>query len=202
MTFYFSTEAEMYMMSGMLFFYDYRVLIRDLIAAFLGYMAWRNYKDFNSTEIEPWTNAQLKYEIVYYVHRTYLDYNKWKCVHHVLSLGLLYWAWAFQTALSTTFFFASISNCFMALMQKHPNKITKFSFAVSFFIARIVYGQWIMYRLIRLPVRGSERIIMPMLWVLYVMQWWWFHQIVRHVKRVFKVVEGSSVNGSSVEARG
>jgi hypothetical protein len=192
----------MYMLSGMLFLYEYRVLIGDLIAAFLGFMAWQNYRDFNSTEMEAWTNIQLKYEIAYYIHRTYLDYNNWRCVHHILCLGFLYWGWAFKTALSTCFFFSSISNSFMALMQKHPNKFTKVSFAASFFVARIVYGQWIMYRLTGLPVSGSERVIMPMLWTLYVMQWWWFHQIVRHVKRAFKVVDGSSVNGSGVASRG
>ena len=196
MTFYNnSPEAELAMTRSLTTLYEYRWIILDMIAAFLGYMAWQNYKDFNSTEADTWTMIQLNYETAYYIHRTYLDYNKWRAVHHVLCLGYLYWGWAFKTALSTAFYFSALSNCFMGLMQKHPNKFTKISFAISFFISRILYGTWIMWKTSRLPVHGSQVAIIPMTWTIYFMQWWWFWRIALHVKKAFKVTDGLTVNG-------
>ena len=200
MTFYNnSPEAELAMMRSLTMLYEYRVIMFDIIAAFLGYMAWQNYKDFNSTKGDTWTMIQLNYETAYYVHRTYLDYNKWRAVHHVLCLGYLYWGWAFKTALSTAFYFSALSNCFMGLMQKHPNKFTKISFAISFVISRILYGTWIMWKITGLPVRGSQALVIPMTGTIYVMQWWWLWRIALHVKKAFKVTGGSTVNGGGAE---
>lgn len=180
---YFGEYAETVALEGMLFMYEYREILCDLVAAFLGYMAWQNYTDFASTEYEPWRNSHVKYEVGYYLHRTYLDYNNWKSIHHLLCLGYMYWGWAFKAALSTSFFFGSVSNCFLGLMQKHPSMLTKVSFAGSFFVTRILYGTWIIVRINQLPVRGTERIILPMTWGLYAMQWWWFRKVYRAVCR-------------------
>jgi hypothetical protein len=195
MTIYRGHYADIAGLEGMRTIYEYRFLLGDLMAAFLGYMAWRNYKDFDSTESDPWTMIQLNYETAYYIHRTYLDYNKWRVVHHVLCLGYLYWGWVFKTALSTGFFFSAVSNSFMALMQKHPNKFTKISFAISFLVARLFIGTWVMWRVARLPVQGSEAVIIPMTGTIYVMQWWWARQIYRHVKKAFKAPDLEYLNG-------
>jgi hypothetical protein len=195
MTLHVGPYADRVGMEGLLVLYEYRFFLGDLVAALLGWAAWQNYKDYNSTEPEPWQMIQLRYETVYYIHRTYLDYNRWRAVHHVLCLGYLYWGWVFKTALSTAFYFSALSNCPMALMQKHPNKFTKISFAISFFVARLVYGTWVMWGVMGLPVRGSEAIIVPMAASLYVMQWWWGLQIYRHVKKAFKAPDLEYLNG-------
>jgi hypothetical protein len=186
MTFYTGPVAERAMMDGMILMYEYRDLIFDLIAFVLGYMAWCNFKDFNSTEQDVWTGIQLRYETLYYIRGAILDYNKWRVVHHVLCLGYLYWGWAFKTALSTAFYFSAVSNCWLALMQKHPNKFTKVAFAVSFVIARIIYGTWLMKNILYLPVKGSQVLVIPMTGTIYVMQWWWLYAIGRHVRKAFK----------------
>jgi hypothetical protein len=186
MTIYRGHYADIAGLEGMRVIYEYRFLLGDLMAAFLGYMAWRNYKDYSSTEVEPWQMVQLRYETAYYIHRTYLDYNKWRVVHHILCLGYLYWGWVFKTALSVAFYCSALSNCPMALMQKHSNKFTKISFAISFFMSRLVWGTWIMWKIRSLPVKGSEVIIVPMTGAIYVMQWWWARQIYRHIKKAFK----------------
>ena len=195
MTFHLGPYADRVGMEGLLILYEYRFLLGDLMASLLGYMAWRNYKDYNSTEIEPWQMPYLRYETAYYIHRTYLDYNKWRVVHHILCLGYLYWGWAFKTALCTGFFCSTLSNCPMALMQKHSNKFTKILFAISFFIARLVWGTWIIWKICQLPVKGSEVIIVPMTGAIYLMQWWWALRISIHVKKAFKVPDLEHING-------
>lgn len=76
MTLYRGPEAEKAMIAGMLVVYEYRDLVMDMMATFLGYMSWRQYKDFNSQEINTWNNLQLKYEILYYIWRTGLDLKR------------------------------------------------------------------------------------------------------------------------------
>ena len=191
MTLYVGEWAESAMFEGMLVLYEYRALLMDLMATLLGYLAWRDYTEFNN-QIVPyasWTAVQLYYETLYYIRYTIADMNKARCFHHVLCLGFLYFGWAFKTALSTTFFFSSTSNCFLALMQKHPNAVTKVAFGASFVVARIIIGTWIITNLLQLPVQGSERALIPMTSTLYVMQWWWLKQIVRHVQKGFKHTE-------------
>ncbi|BAT22340.1 hypothetical protein [Yellowstone lake phycodnavirus 2] len=178
MTLYRGPEAEKAMIAGMLVVYEYRDLVMDMMATFLGYMSWRQYKDFNSQEINTWNNLQLKYEILYYIWRTGLDLKKKdKLVHHLMCLGYLYFGWPFKTALSTAFYFASISNCFLAITQKHPNNVTKISFAMSFVVYRIIYGTWIMKGVAKLPVKGSETLIIPMTGTVYALQWMWLRKI-------------------------
>lgn len=184
MTLYRGPEAEKAMVAGMLTLYEYKDLLMDLAAVFLGYMSWRQYKDFNSQEAHLWTVLQLKYEILYYIWRTGVDFKmKDKLVHHVMCLGYLYFGWNFKTALSTAFYFASTSNCFLALMMKHPNKMTKISFAVSFFISRIVVGTWVMMNVAKLPVKGSEIMVIPMTGTVYALQWVWLRKIALKASR-------------------
>jgi hypothetical protein len=83
----------------------------------------------------------------------------------------------------------------MALMQKHSNKFTKILFAISFFIARLVWGTWIIWKICQLPVKGSEVIIVPMTGAIYLMQWWWALRISIHVKKAFKVPDLEHING-------
>lgn len=193
MTMYSGREAELAFAASFALVHEYRVLLRDLVAAFLGYMAWLNFKDFNSREREPWAVAQLNYEVVYYLHRLYLDRaDALHTAHHVLCLGYLYTGWAFKTALATSFYFGSVSNCFMSLMQKHRNNFTKLSFAVAFFVARLVYGTWIMWRVAHLPAQGREVLLKPMASAVYVMQWWWGLHIFGRLKKTWhKYLNGS-----------
>lgn len=185
------------MISGMLIIAHYHELLMDVVAAFLGYMAWQQCVDFNSRDVEmaSWIGAQLVYEIMYYSRGMIIDTAASKRLHHAMCLGYLYFGWTFKTALSNSFFFASISNCFLSLMQAHPNLFTKLSFAVSFVLMRIVVGTWIMKKVLWLPAKGSEIVVIPMTAVLYVMQWWWLRKIIRRIKKAFKVSFSLEHNG-------
>ena len=187
MTLYRGEAAEKAMTDGLLTCWDHREIVADLVACALGYMSWRQYTDFNSQEVHLWNNLQLKYEILYYILRTGIDLRrKEKLIHHLMCLGYLYFGWNFKTALSTAFFFASTSNCFLGIMQKYPNTATKISFAISFFISRIIYGTWIMKNITRLPVSGSSVAVVPMTGTVYLLNLWWARKIANKVLGAFK----------------
>jgi hypothetical protein len=175
MTPYRGPYAEQAMFDGMMVVYENADILSDSLAVLLGYMAWRQYDDFNNQIGTPWTILQLNYEILYYLLRSVIDFkNKDKFIHHILCLGYLYFGWNFKTALSTSFYFASTSNLFLSIMMKHPNKFTKISFAVSFLISRIIIGSWVMMKVLYLPVKG---VFVPITGTIYGMQWWWLKKI-------------------------
>ena len=191
MTVYRGEAAEKAMTAGLAVFWDHHEIVADVVACALGYMSWRQYTDFNSQEVHVWNNLQLKYEILYYLWRTGADFKqKAKLVHHMMCLGYLYFGWDFKTALSTAFFFASTSNCFLGLVQKYPNNATKISFAISFFISRIIYGTWIMKSITKLPVSGSSVAVVPMTGTVYMLNLWWARKI------AVKVLNAIRSNGS------
>lgn len=197
MTLYRGPEAEKAMMAGMLVAYEYSELMGDMTAMFLGYKAWQHYTDFNSQEVvvHPWVSLQLKYEILYYIWGVFRDLKKKdSLIHHIMCLGYLYFGWQFKMALSTSFYFASISNLFMSLMRKHPNKLTKLSFATSFVIARIGIGSWVMKKVLGLPVTGKSVAIVPMTGTVYVLQWFW-------LKKIIKLAIRSMSNGGGTAGR-
>ena len=190
-TVYRGEAAEKAMTTGLVIFWDHREIVADMVACALGYMSWRQYTDFNSQEVHVWNNLQLKYEILYYLWRTGVDFKqKAKLVHHMMCLGYLYFGWDFKTALSTAFFFASTSNCFLGIVQKYPNNATKISFAISFFISRIIYGTWVMKSITKLPVSGSSMAVVPMTGTVYMLNLWWARKI------AVKVLKALKSNGS------
>ena len=177
-TLYRGPHAEKAMVDGMLVVYEHSDILADSVAVLLGYMAWRQYNDFNSEIAHTWTILQLKYEIMYYFLKSGLDFKKKdRFIHHILCLGYLYFGWKFKTALSTSFYFASTSNFFLSIMMKYPNKFTQISFVISFIIARIIIGSWLMMKVLYLPVSGRSTAIIPMTSTIYVMQWWWLKRI-------------------------
>jgi hypothetical protein len=174
-TIYRGRDAEMAMISGMMFVYEYSELMMDITATLLGYMAWRQYTDYNNQKATLPISIQLNYEIMYYTIGFVRDFNSnLKCLHHTLALSYIYFAWQFKTAVSTSLFFGSISTCFLTLMMKHPNQVTKISFALSFVIIRIIVGAWSMKKTLELP---DGYAIVPITGSLYIMQWWWLKKI-------------------------
>lgn len=175
MTPYRGPYAEQAMFDGMMVAYEHSDILSDSMAVLLGYMAWRQYIDFNNQIASLWTNLHLSYEIMYYLIRTGIDYKKKdKFIHHILCLIYMYLGWDFKTALSTSFYFASTSNCFLSVMMKYPNKFTKISFGVSFLLSRIILGTWIMMKVSYLPIKGM---FIPITGTIYGMQWWWLKKI-------------------------
>jgi hypothetical protein len=175
-TLYRGPEAENAMIVGMLTVYEYSELLMDLTATLLGYIAWRQYMDYNNQIATLAITIQLNYEILYYITGFVRDLDsKLKCLHHILALSYIYFGWQFKTAVSTSLFFGSISTCFLTLMLKHPGTVTKISFAVSFVVMRIIIGAWSMKKTLELP--GGSGAIIPITGSLYVMQWWWLRKI-------------------------
>jgi hypothetical protein len=178
-TVYTGSEAEMSMMLG----YEYRELLVDVVSCFLGYLAWRDYTNFYVTErsalLWTWTGIHVRYEVMYYIMRLIVDLEQW--FHHVLSLGFLYFAWPCQAGISMTLFIFGLSNPALSLVQKHETKLTKIGFAISFFMARIVGGTWLMKKLYDAPTNGvSTHVVYPLVPIvgsLYLMQWWWLIKI-------------------------
>jgi hypothetical protein len=178
MTPYRGPYAEQAMFDGMMVVYENADILADSMAVLLGYMAWRQYDDFNNQIASPWANLQLKYEVMYYLVKTGLDYKKKdRFIHHILCLGYMYLGWNFKSALSFSFYFASTSNIFLSVMMKYPNIFTQICFAVSFLISRIIIGSWLMMKVLYLPVSGVSTAVIPMTGTIYVMQWWWLKKI-------------------------
>jgi hypothetical protein len=175
-TLYRGPEAEKVMIAGMLTVYEYSELLSDMTATLLGYMAWRESTDYNNQIATLPITIQLNYEILYYIAGFVRDLDsKLKCLHHILALSYIYFGWQFKTAVSTSLFFGSISTCFLTVMLKHPNKVTKISFAASFVVMRIIIGAWSMKKTLELPGSGA---VIPITGSLYVMQWWWLRKII------------------------
>ena len=187
MTMYRGAYAEKAMTDGMMTCYEYREFLIDVFGCFLGYLAWRDYENFYTTGAPPpfWVGVHVRYEVLYYVCRLIFDLNKW--LHHMLSLGFLYFAWPCQVGISTTLFIFGLSNPALALAQKHKTRETKIAFGVSFFASRIVGGTWLMKKLYDAPSAGVSTAVVYPLWPilgsLYAMQWWWLRKIYLHAKR-------------------
>lgn len=191
---YSGPDAEKAMIAGMLVVYEYSELLMDLTATLLGYIAWRQYTYYNNQVATLAITTQLNYEILYYAIGFVRDLDsKLKCLHHTLALSYIYFGWQFKTAVSTSLFFGSISTCFLTLMMKHPNTVTKISFAVSFVIMRIIIGAWSMKKTLELPGSGA---VIPITGALYVMQWWWLRKILLKVSRVLYPNGGGATKGS------
>jgi hypothetical protein len=187
-TIYNGPDAEKAMITGLVVVYEYSELIMDLMATFLGYMAWCQSTDYQL--------IQLNYEIIYYIFGFIRDLGSIvKSFHHILALSYIYFGWQFKTSVSRSLFFGSISTSFLSLMMKHPNTVTKISFVVSFVIMRIIIGAWLMKKTLELPVDKKSFMIIPVTGSLYILQWWWLKKI------MIKVSHALYPNGSGATDR-
>jgi hypothetical protein len=119
-------------------------LVTDILTVIMGFCSWLSYtklyQDESNGPAPIAVRAHVSYEVLYYSTSMFINPKMW--FHHILSLMILYFAWEYKMGVSMSMFVFSLSNPFMTIVKRNRNFKNLVTFAIMFFIARIIGGAY------------------------------------------------------------